>query len=188
MNNLAIATQTIKDTVSALDVGRAIGLEIRHGRVQCPIHGGQNYNCVLYPGNRGFFCHQCHAGGDVISFAQQYYKISYKDCIAWFDSTFHMGLDLGTHISPQKQRQAEIALQRRKRAIEFEEWKKRMRFDLTLTADEIVRRLEKQREEHMPKTPDEPWSEAFCEAVTVLPEARAFADDCWMECMEVRKD
>ena len=63
-----------------------------------------------------------------------------------------------------------------------------IRFDLTLTADEIVRRLEKQREEHMPKTPDEPWSEAFCEAVTVLPEARAFADDCWMECMEVRKD
>ena len=47
MNRLTIAAQTIKDSVSALEAGEAMGLEVRHGRCQCPLHGGQDFNCVL---------------------------------------------------------------------------------------------------------------------------------------------
>ena len=188
MNNLTIASQTIKDTISALDVGQAMGLEIRHGRCQCPIHGGNDFNCVLYKGNRGFYCHVCKSGGDVISFAQQYYKLSFKDCIAWFNDTFHLGLDLGSTITPEKRRQAEKALQMRKRAIEFQQWKERLQFDLALTADEIVRKLEEQRDMNVPATVGEAWNDLFCEAVELLPEARRFADDCMMYCMKERKE
>ena len=94
MNKLTLAAQTIKDSVSALDTGQAMGLEIRRGRCKCPFHNGKDFNCVLYRGNRGWFCHVCKAGGDVISFAQQYYSMSFKDSIAWFNDTFHLGLDL----------------------------------------------------------------------------------------------
>lgn len=182
----AIAAQTIKDNISALDVGEAMGLEIRHGRCQCPIHGGTDFNCVLYRGNRGYYCHVCKSGGDVLSFAQRYYSFGFKDCIRWYNDTFHLGLDLQSSISPEEKRRAEIALKMRKRAIEHEEWTKRMLFNLALTAEDIVRRLENVRDEKRPRTYGE-WDEEFCTAVELLPDARRFADDCMMDCMEVRE-
>lgn len=183
MTNLTIAAQTIKDTISAVDVGEAAGLEIRHGRCQCPFHGGKDFNCVLYMGNRGWYCHVCKQGGDVLSFARQYYKFSFKDCIAWFDATFHMGLELDRKIDPQKQRQAEIALRMRKKAIEFQQWKERRQFDLALTAEDIVKRLEDIRDRHRPRTYGE-WDDEFVMAVKLLPEARMFAEESMMNCMK----
>lgn len=182
----AIAAQTIKDSISALDVGEAMGLEIRHGRCQCPIHGGNDFNCVLYRGNRGYYCHVCKSGGDILSFAQRYYSFGFKDCIHWYNDTFHLGLDLETKISPAEAERAKNALKMQKNAIEHEAWVKRMLFNLALTAEDIVRRLEDVRDEKRPRTYGE-WDEDFCKAVELLPEARQFAEDCMMDCMEVRQ-
>ena len=184
MTNLTIVAQTIKDNVSALDVGNAIGLEIRNGRCRCPVHNGRDYNCVLYKGNRGYYCHVCKAGGDVISFVQQYYKYGFKESIEWINRTFNMGLGIDGYVSPEKKKQAENALLRRKRAIEFQSWKDRMRFDLAMTADRIVQRLEDVRDTRRPRTYGEEWDKDFCTAVVTLPEARAFADECMMNCMK----
>ena len=183
----AIAVQTIKDTISAREVGEAMGLEIRHGRCQCPIHGGKDFNCVLYSGNRGYYCHVCKSGGDILSFAQRYYSFGFKDCIRWYNDTFHLGLDLETKISPAEAERAKNALKRRKNAIELQEWKDRMQFNLALLADDIVRRLEDIRDEKRPRTYGE-WDPAFCTAVILLPEARRFAEDCMMDCMKERKE
>ena len=188
MTNLTLAAQTIKDTISAFDVGQAIGLEIRHGRCQCPMHGGKDFNCVLYKGSRGYYCHVCKSGGDVISFAQQYYKMQFKECIAWFNSTFNLGLDLGGTIDPVKKKQAEKALLMRKRAAELKEWKERMQFNLSLTADEIVQKLEEVRDEKRPRKYSDEWDADFCAAVTALPEARQFAEECVMDCTNKRTD
>ena len=187
MGNLSLATQTVKDSVSALDVGQAIGLEIRRGRCQCPFHNGKDFNCVLYRGNRGWYCHVCKRGGDVLSFVQQYYSMTFKDCIEWFSATFHLDLGLDAPIDPAKEEAAKKALVMRKRRIEFEEWKKRMRFDLALTADEIVRQLEDERDMKRPKTYGE-WDPDFCAAVVALPEARQFYEDMMMECTEVKDE
>jgi len=184
MTNLSIAVQTIKDTISAQDVGVAIGLEIRHGRCKCPIHNGGDFNCVLYKGNRGFYCHTCKAGGDVVSLVQKYYSMSFKDCIAWFNDTFRMGLDIDGNISPRKRKEAELALKTRKNAIEFRQWKERFEFDLALTAEDIVKKLEEQRDANRPRRYGEEWNDKFCEAVLLLPEARQFAEDCMMYCVK----
>ena len=183
----AIAAQTIKDSISAIDVGEAMGLEIRHGRCKCPIHGGTDFNCVLYSGNRGYYCHVCKSGGDILSFVQRYYSIGFKDSVRWVNGTFHLGLDIDSSLSPEQQRQAEIALKRRKNAIEFQEWKDRMQFNLALLADDFVRLLEDIRDEKRPRTYGE-WDPGFCAAVVLLPEARRFADDCMMDCMKERKE
>lgn len=187
MNNLTLAAQTIKDSVSALDVGQAMGLEIRHGRCQCPLHGGKDFNCVLYPGNRGFYCHVCKRGGDVVTFVREYYKMTFKDAVSWLDGTFHLGLELKGGIDPAKRREAEIALQRRKKVKELAEWKERMQFDLALAADRIVERLEEIRDERRPRTYGD-WDADFCEAVILLPDARRFADDCMMDCIREKRE
>lgn len=181
MTNLEIAAQTIKDNVSALDVGQVLGLNIdRHGRCSCPFHCGKDRNLKLFLGNRGYSCFVCHAGGDVISFVQRYYSMSFKDTIAWFNDTFHLGISIGGTVEQAKQREAEKALLRRKNAIAFQEWKERMAFDQALTADEIVRKLETIRDANAPKNPYEPWNVEFRIAVGLLPEARRFVDDCMM--------
>lgn len=184
MNNLTLAVQTIKDSISARDVGQALGLEVRRGRCRCPIHGGTDFNCVLYTGNRGFYCHVCKTGGDVVTFVQQCNSLSFKEAVAWINDAFHMGLDITGKIDPKAQREAEIALQRRKRAYAFEEWKDRMRLNLALAADQIVDRLEDERDANLPRTPYEPWNADFCAAVGTLPDARRFAEDCMMDCVK----
>lgn len=183
MIDYAVAVQTIKDSVSALDVGQAIGLNIdRHGRCSCPFHNGNDRNMKLFPGNRGYSCFVCHAGGDVLSFVQKYYSMSFRQSLEWFDATFHLGLELHGTIDPSKKEAAKKALQRRKNAIAFAEWRERTEFDMALTAGEIVRKLESIRDEKKPRTYGEEWDPEFCNAVVLLPEARRFADDCMMYC------
>ena len=184
MTKLSLAVQRIKDNVSAQDVGQALGLEIRHGRCKCPLHGGNDFNCVLYKGNRGFYCHVCKHGGDVVSFVQQYHNMSFKDSVAWFDGTFHLGLELDKPMNPTEARQAEIALQMRKEAQFHEAEMDRMRFGLFLLADMILEKLEEQRDLYVPKTADEPWKKEFCNAIRMIPAAHRFADRCLMDCVK----
>lgn len=189
MTNYQIAADTIKNAVSALDVASVLGWEVRRGRCRCPIHNGDGFNCVLYHGRRGFYCHTCKVGGDVINlvryslFADTNRKEWYRQCLEWFDDTFHLGLDLDSPIDPVKQKQAKKAIEMRKKAIALQEWKDRMQFNLALTAGDIVRRLEEERDAKRPRTYGE-WDKDFCAAVVALPEARAFADECMMNCMK----
>jgi len=184
MNKLTIAAQTIKDSVSAFDVGHALGLEIRHGRCQCPIHGGQDFNCVLYKGNRGYYCHVCHQGGDVISFVQRYYNMQFPDSVRWLNATFNIGMDIDSPMTKEAVKQAENARKIRERERKSKEWEEKMRLDMAILADRIVERLEEVRDARRPRTYGEEWDESFCTAVVTLPEARRFADDCMMDCMK----
>lgn len=187
MNNYSFAAETIKNSVSSLDVAEALGLEVKHGRCRCPIHGGNDFNCRLYPGNRGYMCWVCKSAGDVIKLIQESQHCSFKDSVAWFNGTFHMGLDLDGRMDRESLKQAENAQIMRKRAIAFQEWKERKQFDLALVADRIVEILEEQRDRNVPKTPGEEWNEKFCEAVRLLPEAREFAEECMADCMKENK-
>lgn len=187
MNKLTIAAQTIKETVSALDVGQAMGLEIRHERCKCPIHGGSGFNCRLYPGNRGYVCWVCKSGGDVIRFVQESQGMDFKTAVNWINSTFNLGLDLDGRIDEEQRRQAEMAQIMRKEATEKKEMKDRMSFGVMLMADRIVERLENIRDANAPKTPNERWNDAFCNAIRSLPGAREFVDDCMMDCLKEGK-
>lgn len=116
---------------------------------------------------------------------QESQSLGFKAAISWIDSTFHLDLELDSPIDPAKQRAAEIALQRRKKQHELEEWKKRMQFDLALLADRMTERLEELRDEHRPRTYGN-WDDEFYMAVRLLPEARAFTEECEINCIEVK--
>ena len=178
----------IRNSVSAVDVGKALGLNVdRYGRCSCIFHNGHDSNMKLFPGNRGFTCFVCHETGDVIKLVQQYYGTSFKESLTWLNDTFRLGLNLDGQTDLEKARRAEIALQARKEAQEFAEWKDRTQFDLYLTADKILELLERRRDENVPKTADEPWNEKFCEAIRLIPEAKRFCEDCLMKCMKEEK-
>ena len=188
MNNLTIAAQTIKDTISAVDVARMLGLEIRHGRCRCPIHGGTDYNCVVYKGSRGYYCHVCKAGGDVISLVRNYYKTNFRDTIEWFNSAFNMGLDSDGQIDRETLRRASEEQERRKKERERKEREEREKFDRWLEADKILEQMEEQRDRNVPKAADEEWNDEFCEAIRVLPGMRRKVQDMYFDCIEVKKD
>lgn len=112
--------------------------------------------------------------------------MSFRDAVYWFDSTFHMGLDIEGKIDPQKQKQAEIALQRRKKARELREFREKMQFGLMLWSERLVDRLEEARDRHRPRTYGE-WDTEFYMAVGTLPEARRFEEECAMDCVKEEK-
>ena len=184
MNQLTLAAQMIKEIISAQDVGRALGLEIRHGRCQCPIHGGQNYNCVLYPGNRGFYCHTCKAGGDCISLVQHYYDTSFKNAVIWLNEAFHLNLNIDSPLPPDALEAAKKRQREHEAREAFRKWQEDIKFNNALAAYELVRRLEIQRDENTPKTPDESWTPPFCQAVELLPVAKQMAEDAWYDCIK----
>ena len=84
----------------------------------------------------------------------------------------------------EKKVQASVSFQiaHREHEEEMRKWQERMSFDMYLLADRILERVEEQIRKHAPKTPEEPWSEEFCNAVRMLPEARQFAKDCMIDC------
>lgn len=189
MNNLAIAVQTIKDSVSALDAAGAMGLDVdRHGRCPCPFHNGKDRNMKLYPGDRGFNCFVCHESGDVIKLARQYYGTSFPDTVRWFNDTFHLGMDIDSPANAEVVKQAENAAKRRQAERYRKEKEARDRFDRMLDAEDMVRMLEDVRDRSVPRSPNEKWNDAFCTAIEKLPEARRYALECSMDCIGRNED
>lgn len=85
----------IRETVSALDVGRMLRLDINSkGRCRCPFHNGADRNMMVYPGNRGFYCFVCHEFGDSIALAKKLLgdDCRYYDAARWIDEQFRLNL------------------------------------------------------------------------------------------------
>lgn len=86
----------------------------------------------------------------------------------------------------QEHERIQRALAERREHEEVCEWKEYMRYEIAMTALQIVMLAEEVRDINAPKSPDEPWNEAFCQAVRMLPEATAFAEDCLADCIKMK--
>lgn len=85
----------IRESVSAIDVGKALGLDINgKGRCKCPFHNGNDRNMRVYDGNRGYYCFVCHASGDCIALAKQLLSkgCRYNEAAEWIDRTFKLNV------------------------------------------------------------------------------------------------
>ena len=78
------------------------------------------------------------------------------------------------------------AVEHRRTQEEFRKWKEDLRFDLSLTATQILMILTCQRDMNAPKHQEDEWSEEFRQAIELIPEARRFYEDMAMECTEVK--
>ena len=182
MRNYAVFADIIRDRVSAREAAVALGIRVnRSGRCQCPIHHGQDYNMVVYGDNRGWYCHRCKNGGDVIRLVERVNQCSFPEAVEWLNSTFALGLPLDREDSPEERRDAEIARKQRQIERELKQAIQDELFETYLNAGDVVMRLEWDKDDYRPRTAFDEWDERFVTALRLLPEAKELAVEAGIE-------
>lgn len=79
--------------VPAVEAARAYGVAVNsRGLALCPFHAEDTPSCRFYPGDRGFYCFGCGAGGDVLTFTEKLLDLSPIEAARRLDADFHLGL------------------------------------------------------------------------------------------------
>lgn len=66
------AIEAVKDAVTVEDYLRDQGVEVKHNRARCVVHGGDNPQSFSVDPGRGLWhCFKCGEGGDVITLCQR---------------------------------------------------------------------------------------------------------------------
>lgn len=79
----------IKDRLTMRDVLIRYGFEPKK-RMKCPLHGGEDYNFSVM--EKGYMCFSHCGGGDVITFVQKLFNLSFVDTLRKIDTDFNLGL------------------------------------------------------------------------------------------------
>ena len=154
--------QAIKDRLIMRGVLLHYGYEPnKAGFICCPFHNEKTPSMKIY--DTSYNCFGCGANGDVISFVQQLFGLSFPDALRKIDIDFGLNL-YGEHSfedlrkSHYKQKQIQAERERKEKEKEqvdneywavFDEWK----------------RLDDNKRKYAPKTPDEEWHPLFVEAL-----------------------
>ena len=95
----------------------------RRGFIQCPFHSEKTASLSVYDSGRRWKCFGCGAGGDVISFAQRLFGLSFAQAVTRLECDFGLDID-----RPDRGREAverrtrEQATQRRELEDYRREW------------------------------------------------------------------
>ena len=157
------AVQTIKDSLTMRDVLLRYGYEPKR-RMKCPLHNGDGLNFEVK--EKSWRCYSHCGSGDVISFVQKLFGLSFTDALKKIDIDFGLNL-YGEHsfqdLRKSHYRQKQIQAERERKEMQkqqadaeywavFDEWK----------------RLDNNKRNYEPKTPDEEWHPLFVEALQKL--------------------
>lgn len=159
------AVQIIKDRLTMREVLEHYGYEPNRAKfICCPFHNEKTPSMKIY--EKDFHCFGCGEHGDVITFVQKLFGLSFPDTLKKIDLDFGLNL-YGEHSfedlrkSHYRQKQIQAERERKKREKEqaeneywavFDEWK----------------RLDDNKRNYAPKTPDEEWHPLFVEALQKL--------------------
>ena len=126
----------IKARLTMDEVARHYGFEPnRTGFMRCPFHqGDRTASLKIYPGNGGWHCFGCNAGGSVIDFVMRLYDINFRQAVLRLDMDFGLGLSGAPKRSRAEQsaimearkreaeRKAAFELEYREKAAEHRYW------------------------------------------------------------------
>jgi hypothetical protein len=159
------AVQTIKDRLTMTDVATHYGYKPnRAGFIKCPFHAEKTASMKIF--QKDYHCFGCGANGDVISFVQQLFSLSFSDTLKKIDLDFNLNIygehtfeELRNSHYQQKKLQAEKErIEREKQQADAEYW---------AVFDEW-KRLDDNKRNYAPKKPDEEWNPLFVEALQKL--------------------
>lgn len=155
--------QTIKDRLTMREVLEHYGYSAKR-RMPCPLHNGKDNNFEVK--EHSFMCYSQCGGGDVITFVQKLFNISFPDTLKKIDTDFNLGLF--EHISNRKS--LDIARQSYQRKKERERQKQQVEDVKNRYWDVFGEwvRLDRNKTLYAPKTPDEEWHPLFVEALQKL--------------------
>lgn len=160
----------VKDRVSTPELFEHYGFRRdRGGFVCCPFHDEKTGSMKVYDGDRGYHCFGgCGAHGDIISFVQNYFKISFKDALIKINDDFRLGLPLNGSIDGELRRKIQRESDERIRKRDAVKKERERLYKAREDALYEWIRLDLQRIENAPKTPSEPLNEKFIEALQNL--------------------
>lgn len=123
----AIEFRDVARAVTCEDLARAEGLEIRHGRIQCPLHGGHNFNFKLGGTSGRGYCFKCGRYADSVSLAAALWHVSQREAAEELNVRFNLGLAPATVTAAERERreaarQRERDLRQREHEQDMREW------------------------------------------------------------------
>lgn len=148
----------IKQTVSCRDLLALNGIDTdRKGKARCIFHDDSHASMHIFPDD-GFKCFSCGAHGDVIDLACKLYDVDFNRACEILADQY------GISPSQDDSWRHKLDEQRRKRqdhAVMVEKLRNEY-FELVRK----LHRLENNRFQYAPKSPDEPLNPLFVEAIT----------------------
>lgn len=109
------------------DVARHYGYEPnRAGFICCPFRGEETPSLKVYPGNGGFHCFGCHAGGSVIDFTSKLFGLDPLGAVRRLNEDFLLGLPIDRKPTAEDRRAARHRVELAATRQAFEEWRRKM--------------------------------------------------------------
>jgi hypothetical protein len=115
--------EVIRENVTARECAERYGFDFRRGRINCPFHGGANFNLSFKGG--GFTCFVCQESGDSISFVSKLFNLTPLEAVKRINTDFRLALPLEKQSKAEMKRQREKTQKReglKNYISEFEKW------------------------------------------------------------------
>ena len=141
----------------------------------------------LWQDDRGFYCFQCNAAGDVIKLVQLVNGCSFLSAVEWLNSAFHLGLPLDRPMDKNAAEAARRTKERKQAEREQKQAIERMEFDLYVLCGRLLDSLEADKERYRPRGANEELDERFVNAVRMIPEVEETAEELAVRVIGVNK-
>lgn len=169
--------QTIKDQLTMQDILLHYGYETnRTGFVCCPFHNEKTPSMRIY--ERDYYCFGCQEHGDIITFIQRLFGLSFQKALRKIDTDF--GLNLYGDHSFEELRMSHYQKQALQAKRERDKREKQKADDEYWEAFDEWKRLDDNRRIYRPKSPDEELHPLFVESLQKLDYQR-YVVDCLNE-------
>lgn len=171
------AVQTIKERLTMREVLERYGYEVdRKSFVRCPFHNEKTPSMKIY--DRDFHCFGCQQHGDVITFVQKLFGLTFQDALKRLDADFGLNIYGGhtfdelrrSHYQQQALKAKKERESRAKERIDREYW----------TAFDEWKRLDDNRRLYKPSSPDETLHPLFTESLKMM-DYQKYVLDYWDE-------
>ena len=168
------AVQTIKDRLTMYEVLERYGYEPnKKGFMCCPFHLEKTPSMRIY--EKDYHCFGCQEHGDVITFVQKIFELSFKDALKKIDADF--GLNIYGDHSFEELRRSHYQQQALQAKREREKREKQKANDDYWKAFDEWKRLDDNRRIFKPKSPNEELHPLFAESLQKL-EYQKYVLDC----------
>lgn len=160
------AVQTIKDRLKMQDILQKYSFETdRKGFICCPFHKEKTPSMKVY--KQDYHCFGCGEHGDVISFVQKLFNLTFPETLKKIDVDFCLNLYGDRSFEELRKSHYELKQLQAKREREKAE-KERADKEYWQVFDEW-KRLEENKRKYAPKTEKEELHPLFIEAIQCLP-------------------
>ena len=171
----------IKSRLTMPQILEYYGFKInRSKRIPCPLHNGYDANCGVK--EHYIHCFVCGESADEIKFVMRYFGLDFKSAIIKLNEDFQLGLPIGQKIDRRKRiEMGRIAFERKRKQEERQKERQKLEDEYWAAFDEW-KRLDDNKRNYAPKTPEEPLHPLFVEALKNISGA-----EYRLECAEIAR-